>query len=104
MREHGRFRGAGSRACRRADSSASAGRREFLGYEGHLWSQGLDYRGRKPVADAVFQGIAPPSSAVRFIRIDALAITPAEAALVGPLATAGLPSIVDSPYRLLKIR
>ena len=81
-----------------------SGRREFLGYEGHLWSQGLDYRGRKPVADAVFQGIAPPSSAVRFIRIDALAITPAEAALVGPLATAGLPSIVDSPYRLLKIR
>ena len=82
-----------------------SGRREFLGYEGHLWSQGLDYSGRKEVADSVFHGMPPSPGAAAFIRIDAIAVTPAEAALItNPRAIEGLPSIVDSPYRLLKVR
>lgn len=83
-----------------------SGRRLFLGYEGHLWSQGLDYAGRKPVADAVFQGrprAAPEETAL--IRIDAVALTPAEQPLIpDPRTFEGLPSLVDSPYRLLKVR
>lgn len=82
-----------------------SGRREFLGYEGHLWSQGLDYAARKPIAEAMLRGAPPPASATSLPRIDAIAITPAERALVGDAAALqGLPSIVDSPYRLLKVR
>jgi hypothetical protein len=82
-----------------------SGRREFLGYEGHLWSQGLDYASRKPVAEAMFRGAPQPVDAKGLPRVDAIAITPAERALVGEgAALAALPSIVDSPYRLLKVR
>ncbi len=82
-----------------------SGRREFLGYEGHLWSQGLDFAKRKPVAEAMFRGAPQPTDGAGFVRIDAIAITPAERALIaeaGPLQA--LPSIVDSPYRLLRVR
>jgi len=83
-----------------------SGRREFLGYEGHLWSQGLDYAARKPVAEAMFRGAPQPADPAGLIRIDAIAITPAERALPFDAATAlqALPSIVDSPYRLVKVR
>jgi len=81
-----------------------SGRREFLGYEGHLWSQGLDYAKRKPIAEVVFRGASQPVGDA-IIRIDAIAITPAERALIGDAeALRALPSIVDSPYRLLRIR
>ena len=83
-----------------------SGRRLFLGYEGHLWSQGLDYAARKPVAEAIFRGEpqeqpgTPP-----LIPVDALAWTDAEVRMApDPAKFAGLPSLVDSPYRLLKIR
>lgn len=82
-----------------------SGRRVFLGYEGHLWSQGLDYTGRKPVADALFRGEPQPTADPAAPRVDAVAFTPAEASLVrDPDAFARLPSLVDSPYRLLKIQ
>jgi hypothetical protein len=82
-----------------------SGRRVFLGYEGHLWSQGLDYKARKPVAAALFRGEAQPVSTGSSVRVDAIAITPAEAALIpNPDAFRGLSSLVDSPYRLLKVR
>ena len=82
-----------------------SGRREFLGYEGHLWSQGLDYAARKPIAEAWFRGAPQPASPAGLIRIDAIAITPAESALVGRAeALQAFPSIVDSPYRLLRVR
>jgi len=82
-----------------------SGRREFLGYEGHLWSQGLDYAARKPVAEAMLRGAPQPGSSAALPRIDAIAITPAERTLVRDAAALqGLPSIVDSPYRLLKVR
>ena len=82
-----------------------SGRREFLGYEGHLWSQGLDFAKRKPVAEAMFKGAIQPTGTAGFIRIDAIAITPAERALIGDGAPLqALPSIVDSPYRLLQVR
>ncbi len=83
-----------------------SGRREFLGYEGHLWSQGLDYAARKPVAEAMFRGAPQPAGPLGLIRIDAIAITPAERALPfdAPTALRALPSIVDSPYRLVKVR
>ena len=82
-----------------------SGRREFLGYEGHLWSQGLDFAARKPIAEAMFRGAPQPTNPAGLIRIDAIAITPSERALIGdsgPLQA--LPSIVDSPYRLLRVR
>ena len=81
-----------------------SGRRVFLGYEGHLWSHGLDYAGRKPVAEAIFRGQRPPEG-LSPIPVDAIAVTPAEVTLIGdPRALEGLPSLVDSPYRLLGAR
>jgi hypothetical protein len=80
------------------------GRRVFLGYEGHLWSQGLDYAARKPVAEALFRGEVQPAGSASFIRVDAIALTPAEASTIRDLEVfRGFPSLVDSPYRLLKI-
>lgn len=82
-----------------------SGRRVFLGYEGHLWSQGLDYHARKPVADAVFRGASVGSPTTPIHRIDAIAITPAELPLIpDPSLLQGLPSLVESPYRLVKVR
>lgn len=82
-----------------------SGRREFLGYEGHLWSQGLDYAARKPVAEAVFRGALAAAASPYPLRIDAIAVTPAERSLLlDPGVFAALPSLVDSPYRLLKAR
>lgn len=82
-----------------------SGRRVFLGYEGHLWSQGLDYAGRKPVAEALFKGESQSTLGASFIKVDAISITPAELPLIPtPGALEGLPSLVDSPYRLLKVR
>ena len=82
-----------------------SGRRVFLGYEGHLWSQGLDYAGRKPVAAAVFAGQPQPGTPGSIIRIDSIALTPEEVALVPDFRMfEGLPSVVDSPYRLLTVR
>jgi len=84
-----------------------SGRRVFMGYEGHLWSHGLDYLARKPVAEAVFRGEPQPRDgpAGRFPKINAIAVTPAEWALISrPEAMAGLPSLVESPYRLLRVR
>lgn len=83
-----------------------SGRREFLGYEGHLWSQGLEYAARKPVAEAMFRGAPQPAGPAGLPRIAAIAITPAERALPFDATTAlqALPSIVDSPYRLVKVR
>ncbi len=82
-----------------------SGRRVFLGYEGHLWSQGLSYAARKPVADALFRGEPPPEGAGALIRIDAIAVTPAEGPLIrDPHAFEGLPSLVESPYRLWQVR
>ena len=82
-----------------------SGRREFLGYEGHLWSQGLDFAARPPVAEAMFRGAPQPVSPAGLVRVDAIAITPAERGLIGDgAALQALPSIVDSPYRLLRVR
>ena len=83
-----------------------SGRRLFLGYEGHLWSQGLDYAARKPVAEAIFRGqLQGGPGTPPLIRVDAIALTPAERSLIpDPEALGGLPSLVDSPYRLLKVR
>ena len=81
-----------------------SGRRVFLGYEGHLWSQGLDYKGRKAITEAMFRGEALLLDESP-IRIDAISITTAEIPLMpNPSALEGLPSLVDSPYRLLKVR
>ena len=78
-----------------------SGRREFLGYEGHLWSQGLDYAGRKSIAEGIFRGARPDPS----LRIDAIAVTPAETALIPDMEVLkALPSLVESPYRLLRVR
>jgi hypothetical protein len=82
-----------------------SGRRVFLGYEGHLWSQGLDYAGRKKVAEALFRGGSQATLSPQFVRVDALSVTPAELPLIpDPAALDGLPSLVDSPYRLVKAR
>ncbi len=82
-----------------------SGRRVFLGYEGHLWSQGLDYKARKPVAETLFMGNPQPVSTGSEVRVDAIALTPAEASLISnPDAFRGLSSLVDSPYRLLRVR
>ncbi len=82
-----------------------SGRRVFLGYEGHLWSQGLDYLARKPVADAVFRGASAALPVTPIPPINAIAITPAELPLIpDPSLLQGLPSLVESPYRLLKVR
>ncbi len=82
-----------------------SGRRVFLGYEGHLWSQGLDYTARKPVAEAMFRGEPQPTKGPALIRVEALAVTPAELSLIkDPASLQGLSSLVDSPYRLLKVR
>jgi hypothetical protein len=81
-----------------------SGRREFLGYEGHLWSQGLSYEARKGLAESMLRGEPQPRDA-GLIRVDAIAFTPAERAHgfdARPLAA--FPSIVDSPYRLLRVR
>jgi hypothetical protein len=83
-----------------------SGRRVFMGYEGHLWSQGLDYEARKSVAAAVFRGERQDPNVRRpMVRIDAIALTPKEGALVEDThALEALPSLVESPYRLVKIR
>lgn len=82
-----------------------SGRRVFLGYEGHLWSQGLDYLARKPVADAVFRGGQTGSPMTPMPSIDAIALTPAELPVIpDPSLLQGLPSLAESPYRLLKAR
>ena len=82
-----------------------SGRRLFLGYEGHLWSQGLDYVARKPVADAGFRGASAASPGLPIPPIDAIAITPAELPLIpDPSLLQGLPSLVESPYRLVRVR
>jgi hypothetical protein len=82
-----------------------SGRRVFLGYEGHLWSQGLSYAARKPVADALFRGEPPPPGAGALVPVDAIASTPAEAPLIrDPRVLEGLPSLVESPYRLFRVR
>lgn len=84
-----------------------SGRRVFMGYEGHLWSQGLDYLARKPVAEAVFRGEAQPrkNGTPAFITIDAIAVTPAELPLIpNPEPLLALPSLIESPYRLFKVR
>lgn len=79
-----------------------SGRRQFIGYEGHLWSQGLEYGGRKAAADAFFAG-APAQTAD--IAINALALTPVETSkLRDPRVLEGLSTIVDSPYRLVRLR
>ncbi len=81
-----------------------SGRRVFLGYEGHLWSQGLDYAARRPVADAMFRGVPQPRNGAPLIRVDAIALTPAERSLIrDPAVLQELPSWVESPYRLLKV-
>lgn len=82
-----------------------SGRRVFLGYEGHLWSQGLDYAARKPMAQALFQGLPQPPADPLVPRVGAIALTPAEGpSLVPPGALHALPSLVDSPYRLVKVQ
>ena len=82
-----------------------SGRRVFLGYEGHLWSQGLDYAARKTVAEAMFRGEPQPEDGPTLIRVEALAVTPAEMSLIkDPASFEDLSSLVDSPYRLLKVR
>ena len=82
-----------------------SGRRVFLGYEGHLWSQGLDYIARKPVADALFRGAGADLLVTPFPLIHAIAITPAELPLIpDPSLLQGLPSLVESPYRLVRVR
>jgi hypothetical protein len=82
-----------------------SGRRLFLGYEGHLWSQGLSYKDREPIAAGMFKGEAQPAESARLTRIEAIAVTPAEAShLPDPDVLQGLPSLIDSPYRLLKLR
>lgn len=82
-----------------------SGRREFLGYEGHLWSQGLEYAERKEVAAALFKGEGQDETSLDLPRIGAVAVTPAEGSLIGDQSLlAGLPSLVDSPYRLLKVQ
>jgi hypothetical protein len=80
------------------------GRREFLGYEGHLWSQGLNSTSRKSVAEAMFRGEAQPLEP-GVVRVKAIALTPAERNVIkDPTALGALPGIVDSPYRLLRVR
>ncbi|MEO8499733.1 MAG: hypothetical protein ABI565_02370 [Vicinamibacteria bacterium] len=82
-----------------------SGRREFLGYEGHLWSQGLDYAARKKAVEAIFDGTRTPAATGLPVRIGAIAQTPAERALVKNAQVFGaLPSLIDSPYRLLEVR
>lgn len=82
-----------------------SGRRVFLGYEGHLWSQGLTYAARKPVAATMFVGGPQPVSGPSLPRVDAIALSPAEQGLTStPNALLELPSLVDSPYRLVQVR
>jgi len=79
-----------------------SGRRQFIGYEGHLWSQGLEYGARKAAADAFFAGSVGPAPG---LAVGALALTPAETSkLRDPRVVEGLPTIVDSPYRLVRLR
>ena len=79
-----------------------SGRRQFIGYEGHLWSQGLEYGARKAAADAFFAGAPGPATGV---SMDALALTPVETAkFADPRVLEGLSTIVDSPYRLVRLR
>lgn len=82
-----------------------SGRRLFYGYEGHLWSQGLTYLDRRAAAESMLRGQRPITDEVQGIRIGAVAVTSAEGPQVlDPRAIEGLPSLVDSPYRLLKVR
>ncbi|MEO8360442.1 MAG: hypothetical protein ABI672_10465 [Vicinamibacteria bacterium] len=82
-----------------------SGRRLFYGYEGHLWSQGLTYLDRKAAAESMLRGERPITDEVQGLRIGAVAVTAAEGPQVlDPRAIEGLPSLVDSPYRLLKVR
>jgi hypothetical protein len=80
-----------------------SGRPLYLGYEGHIWSQGLNARGRKGEVTGFFT----PSTARRApvvlpAPVDAVAWTSRELSTFGPREDllSALSPLVTSPYRL----
>ena len=80
-----------------------SGRRLFYGYEGHLWSQGLSFEGRRGILRTIFEGNVNDARTAT-PRIGAIAWTPAEWELASDRSVFdSLPTWFDSPYRLLRI-
>lgn len=81
------------------------GRRQYLGYEGHLWSQGFEYAGRKAAVESVFSGVLVPRGAPGdTVTMDAMTFTGAEASRIPePRRFATLKVLVDAHFRLVRL-
>lgn len=65
-----------------------AGRRLLMGYEGHLWSQGLDYAGRKQAVAAIYAGGPEARALLAHYRVDYVVLGPQERRELGARAAA----------------
>ncbi len=80
-----------------------AGRRLVMGYEGHLWSQGLDYSGRKQLVEGLYAGSLALAG---YHEADYVVVGPHErrALTVSEELLRSHPVVaVVGPYRLLRI-
>jgi hypothetical protein len=55
-----------------------SGRPELLGYEGHLWSQGLDGSAQREAVDEIYTGARDPLPLLRLYHVDYVVLSPFE--------------------------
>jgi hypothetical protein len=84
-----------------------SGRRSFLGFPGHLWSQGLDAGNREADLQRIYGGALDTPSLVLGYGIDYLVLGPQEEGRpeVNRAFVGALPEVVShGPYQLLDLR
>lgn len=93
-----------------------AGRRSFIGYPGHLWSHGIDYRPREVEVEAFYRSLAPGGAGSDAERrafltragIDVVVVGPRERSAYGsapePLRSALSPLFRLGPYSAFAVR
>jgi hypothetical protein len=84
-----------------------SGRRSVLGYEGHIWSQGLHAGRRAELIAVAYQGVAGVDDLLRNLGVDYVFVGPQErqAYKVDEAFLARLPLVIDGPtYRLHRVR
>ncbi len=59
-----------------------SGRRSLMGYQGHLWTHGIDYQGREADIKRIYAGSADAAALLAKYRVDYVVISPLERGLM----------------------